>query len=361
MTLIISSRAPGFINYYRDVYWSRTTAYNDILGAEDVSDEHKRTIRENRDTAEKILDDWVWSFASRYVRYVLPTEWNNANRRYYRSFPEAALALVNEIRCMAKFKLEAEKAAELLGADGMGGGAFRQAFRSGIAKVFKFVDEETTYGIKRACEAQRGSYKDYYAGLFSATDIGSRSCYLALKRLAADKIQGHTIAACVGVLHDVSVCGKSKLPKRGVGGASTSSGGGGPWDAGTMKVTIPDEGGQTVASLSDIKQRWTRKYSSSGWVDDRTPDESHPAVKAAREQGYMVQMGPSRTTAHYLNLLANAGCSKLEMEQMALGLFAFWNQVYNRRCTMIHCYYFVADCAKHNFGLDLDPLGDVTL
>ena len=82
--------------------------------------------------------------------------------------------------------------------------------------------------------------------------------------------------------------------------------------------------------------------------------ESRGSIQTARKYNMPVSAGPSFTTARMLTMCEKSGCNVQQLESVALGLFAFWNDVYNKSATSVHRYHFVMDMAK-NFGVEYTP------
>jgi hypothetical protein len=89
-----------------------------------------------------------------------------------------------------------------------------------------------------------------------------------------------------------------------------------------------------------------------------TLNEHHEAIFAARVYNKPVQLGPSFTTGRFMEMASQAGATPQEIEALAWGLFAFWNQSYTTSKSGIHRFHFVMDMAS-NYGVDYDIRDDV--
>jgi len=85
-----------------------------------------------------------------------------------------------------------------------------------------------------------------------------------------------------------------------------------------------------------------------------TLKENSGFVMAARVQGMPLWAGPSFTTARMMHLAQLAGARADELEALAWGIFAFWNQCYPTSSTWIHRFHEVMDMAA-NWGVPYEP------
>jgi hypothetical protein len=75
--------------------------------------------------------------------------------------------------------------------------------------------------------------------------------------------------------------------------------------------------------------------------------EKSQSMKKAREHGMLVEVGPSFSTGRLMQLGTAIKAKPEEMEAVALGIFAFWNQGYWRSMSGIHHYHFVMDMLEN--------------
>ena len=85
----------------------------------------------------------------------------------------------------------------------------------------------------------------------------------------------------------------------------------------------------------------------------RTLNQDHAALVAARLHSKPVEVGPSLTTGRFMQAATCAGATPAELEALAWGLFAFWNQSYTTLASGIHRFHFVMDMAN-NYGVNYD-------
>ena len=85
----------------------------------------------------------------------------------------------------------------------------------------------------------------------------------------------------------------------------------------------------------------------------RILNQDHAAMVAARLHAKPVEVGPSLTTGRFMQAATCAGATPAELEALAWGLFAFWNQSYTTSASGIHRFHFVMDMAS-NYGVAYD-------
>jgi hypothetical protein len=85
-----------------------------------------------------------------------------------------------------------------------------------------------------------------------------------------------------------------------------------------------------------------------------TLKENSGFVMAARVQGMPIWAGPSFTTGRLMKMAEWAGARPEELEALAWGIFAFWNQCYPTSSTWVHRFHEVMDMAA-NWGVPFEP------
>jgi len=97
------------------------------------------------------------------------------------------------------------------------------------------------------------------------------------------------------------------------------------------------------------------RYKGDGTSPDRYTLKEHSGfVMAARVQGIPLWAGPSLTTGRMMRMAEWAGASPQELEAVAWGIFAFWNQCYPTSSTWVHRFHEVMDMAV-NWGVPFTP------
>ncbi len=136
-----------------------------------------------------------------------------------------------------------------------------------------------------------------------------------------------------------------------------------------LKVSVPSE--KTMGTYYKVDDSGHKTYgrrllkgSADFRYSDKNPDKSyvHYTLKensgfilAARVHGTPIWAGPSFTTARLLFAAQNkAGASQLEIDALAWGIFAFWNQCYPSSSTWVHRFHATLDMAV-NFGVYYEP------
>ncbi len=136
-----------------------------------------------------------------------------------------------------------------------------------------------------------------------------------------------------------------------------------------LKVSVPSE--LTMGTYYKVDSTGHKTYerrllkgSSDFRYSDKKPDKSyvHYTLKensgfiiAARIHGTPIWAGPSFTTARLLYAAQEkAGATQKEIDALAWGIFAFWNQCYPVSSTWIHRFHATLDMAV-NFGVNYEP------
>lgn len=347
------------------LYWNAKSAYEDIIaGVED--DENSKIIVSHRDEALNILYDWVWASSYRSVRYILGVEVYGhriftqlAQKRQYSSVAMARIALAAEINSLLQWNQETQQAKKLIQNPTVAAKVFEVT-----QAIVEYLYLEKNSELCSKCQTI-SDYVNYYRITYPIVTFTSGVAGV-LKAMV--NLKDNDIVRNIAAIHDAAKLLDEASKRPGLSNYSDQD-----W-ANNLKMhtgekeikaakeilMVDDKGNPMVDDKGNpIPMRWT--LSGGTWPDNRTPNEDHPSVKYARKRKMPVQMGPSRTTATMLTLAEqalNAQNTKKEDEKknllayLDLGLFAWWNQAYNRRCTMIHCYHFVTDCAVCNFDVE---------
>lgn len=295
-----------------------------------------------------VLNRWIWPWRWRSLRWTVsqPT-----SVRFYPDFLEAAAGLVGEAEAQPLLQIEQQLAANL-----DGNGAF-------VARIAQHAQAIAAYAggnafVGPALQGRRTEYlwgitfsNPYRAALNAGGGAGGVGGVL---NLVANE-NPPSLPRLVAALHDASV-----LVKRASGAPGVNLHGFQVFGDNALRVTCLDLGPPPVVQVQAVDQipdplnngqpmRWT--LAGGPGVDQRTPNERHPAIQYARWRRYPLQMGPSRTTAHYLNLARNAGLNAAALADLTLALVTYWHRHYSQACSMIHCFHFATDAAINNFGV----------
>lgn len=377
---------------------------------QEITDARDTIMRVNRglninnpQLAQSILNDWVQSSSNRYVRafplrgattrrrllgtsslglvalaitgwwsagalavasgtiYVLDQYMMPAQRRVYPNNALAAIALAAEINSEKNFARESQLA-EAIFVDG----TTQNRLQSAARRIAAYYTDWNA--LRRLCN-DTGEYGFYINGLRAMIPRRFRNNTNLLDLIAHINVNEDNCGYVVAILHDISVFAK-KLASRTVN-PDTFNNAYTLFDEAAFRMTIKDDRdghpNTSVMTPAEINQnfnvtRWT--FSGDHTTEDnnaprvfpdyRTPNERHPALKYARSRNCTVQMGPTRTTLHFLQLARSANCNAAELRALTMMIFAFWNAIYDRACTMVHCFHFTSDCLFRNFMADND-------
>ena len=333
--------------FARSQYWNTKTAYYDIINAGNLIDEDSSLIRENDKMAFEILSDWVWASNYRSIRFALgkiPYIKQYACKRIYPTATMAKKALASEILSQDNWNKEASHAQKL-----MKNNQLKQNIFEISQQIYNYLKKKPQ--LQKICEAQ----SDYWH--YAKLNYSAKNTWDLIGQVIQKK--DTDLVTNIAIIHDLATLLKRVKKSQVTNFTSFDS------DILMMSILSSNKERQVLPANQifdpnkgqPTPMRWT--LSGGKFPDNRTPNEDHPAVIYARMYHRPVQMGPSRTTAIMLHLareaLNNSNKQQKNIEDLlahlTLGLFAFWNQSYNRRCTMIHCYHFVTDCAVHNFSI----------
>ena len=305
-----------------------------------------------------VLDRWIWPWRWRSLRWAVSQA---TSVRLYPDFVEAAAGLVGEAEAEPLLQVERQLAANL---DADAGFVNRLAGHAQAVEAYALANNPAVANGNAFVGPvlQRGRRTEYLWGTTfrnpyrTALNAGGVRQVLSLVANQNPPDLGGIVAA----LHDASV-----LVKRAAGVPGTNLHGFQAFDDDALRVTCLDLGPPPVVQVQQVGQipdplnighpmRWT--LAGGPGVDQRTPNERHPAIQDARFKRYPLQMGPSRTTAHYLNLARNAGLNAAALADLTLALVTFWHRDYSQACSMIHCFHFATDAAINNFGVARNDL-----
>ena len=282
-------------------------------------------LQMHKDETTQILKQWIDISQNRFVRMVKGQTFHHG---VFYDYDQLALAVLGQINAQENLQKETELAKQAIGSDNID-----QKLNSLIPKIYQqFTDTSNSTINQHFSPKYRGRYWPWYS--------------LAVGSNFSDVFQhpeAYKIPAKIAALHDLTDY-IFNLGRQGTQHKQYLN-----------IVYVPSQKSVASSHIPGKKIDLERHHvdQTVGNRLHRTINQHHESMIAARLFAKPVEVGASYTTGRFMQLASCSGATLTELEALAWGLFAFWNQSYTTSASGIHRLHFVMDMAS-NYGVPYD-------